>query len=79
MASAVDGRVIQVTAPAQPQERVGFLARLEDLDVTAGTGGRQGRYQRAHRLGGDEPGGQGEGLRGGARQSVGGDQHAADQ
>ncbi|SEA41352.1 flagellar P-ring protein precursor FlgI [Variovorax sp. YR216] len=33
-AEAVDGRVIRVQAPESPQERVGFLARLEGLEVT---------------------------------------------
>lgn len=32
-AQALDARVIQVSAPARPEERVGFLARIEDLDV----------------------------------------------
>ena len=32
-AQALDARVIQVNAPAQPEERVGFLARIEDIDV----------------------------------------------
>ncbi|WP_414649114.1 flagellar basal body P-ring protein FlgI [Collimonas sp.] len=33
-ASALDARVIQVRAPAQPEARVGFLARMENLEVT---------------------------------------------
>ena len=33
-ADALDARVIRVRAPASPQERVGFLARLEGLEVT---------------------------------------------
>ena len=33
IASAIDARMIKVTAPAQPEERVGFLARIENLDV----------------------------------------------
>ncbi|MBG6077851.1 flagellar basal body P-ring protein FlgI [Polaromonas sp. CG_9.11] len=33
-AAALDARVIQVTAPARPEERVGFLARLQNLDVS---------------------------------------------
>lgn len=33
-ASALDGRVIQVRAPLQPEARVGFLARMENLEVT---------------------------------------------
>ncbi|MGO4394106.1 flagellar basal body P-ring protein FlgI [Variovorax sp. M-6] len=33
-AEAVDARVIRVRAPASAQERVGFLARLEGLEVT---------------------------------------------
>jgi flagellar P-ring protein precursor FlgI len=33
-ADALDARVIQVRAPQSPQERVGFLARLESLEVT---------------------------------------------
>ena len=32
-ASALDARVIQVNAPARPEERVGFLARMENIDV----------------------------------------------
>lgn len=32
-ASALDARVIQVIAPVQPEARVGFLARMENLDV----------------------------------------------
>lgn len=32
-AQALDARVIQVNAPTRPEERVGFLARIEDLDV----------------------------------------------
>jgi flagellar P-ring protein precursor FlgI len=32
-AQALDARVIQVNAPARPEERVGFLARIEELDV----------------------------------------------
>lgn len=33
-ASALDGRVIQVAAPAQAEARVSFLARMENLDIT---------------------------------------------
>ena len=33
-ATALDARVVQVTAPARPEERVGFLARLQNLDVS---------------------------------------------
>lgn len=33
-ATALDARVIQVVAPAQPEAYVGFLARLENIDVT---------------------------------------------
>lgn len=33
-AQALDARVIQVNAPARPEERVGFLARIEDIDVS---------------------------------------------
>ncbi|HTT10217.1 MAG TPA: flagellar basal body P-ring protein FlgI [Burkholderiaceae bacterium] len=33
IATAVDGRVIEVKAPATPNERVRFLAQLENLDV----------------------------------------------
>ncbi|MCC6535468.1 MAG: flagellar basal body P-ring protein FlgI [Burkholderiales bacterium] len=33
-AAAVDGRVVRVRAPADANGRVGFLARLESLDVT---------------------------------------------
>ena len=32
-AHALDARVIQVNAPARPEERVGFLARIENIDV----------------------------------------------
>lgn len=32
-ATAVDARVIRVNAPAQPEARVGFLARIENVDV----------------------------------------------
>ncbi|QOT79693.1 flagellar basal body P-ring protein FlgI [Cupriavidus basilensis] len=34
VASALDGRVVQVRAPAAPSARVGFMARLENIDVT---------------------------------------------
>jgi flagellar P-ring protein precursor FlgI len=34
LAEAVDGRVIRVRAPESAQERVGFLARLEGLEIT---------------------------------------------
>ncbi|SOZ39705.1 flagellar basal body P-ring protein FlgI [Cupriavidus neocaledonicus] len=34
VAAALDGRVVQVRAPASPAARVGFLARIENLDVT---------------------------------------------
>ncbi|SFB22252.1 flagellar P-ring protein precursor FlgI [Collimonas sp. OK607] len=33
-ANALDGRVIQVAAPAQAEARVSFLARMENLDIT---------------------------------------------
>ena len=36
-AAAVDGRTIRVTAPADPGERVGFLARMEGLEVQPGS------------------------------------------
>ncbi len=32
-AQALDARMIQVNAPARPEGRVGFLARIEDIDV----------------------------------------------
>ncbi|MBK5205782.1 MAG: flagellar basal body P-ring protein FlgI [Polaromonas sp.] len=32
-ANALDARVIQVNAPARPEGRVGFLARLENIDI----------------------------------------------
>ena len=35
-AEPLDSRTIQVRAPEAPQERVGFLARLENLDVVPG-------------------------------------------
>ncbi|SPD66669.1 flagellar basal body P-ring protein (plasmid) [Cupriavidus taiwanensis] len=34
VAAALDGRVVQVRAPVSPAARVGFLARIENLDVT---------------------------------------------
>lgn len=37
-ALALDGRVIQVKPPANPDERVGYLARLENIDVTPSLG-----------------------------------------
>ena len=43
----------------------------------AAAAGGQGRDQRPHRLGGDEPGGDARRLRGGARQPLGHDQHHA--
>ncbi|HNQ03482.1 MAG TPA: flagellar basal body P-ring protein FlgI [Thiobacillaceae bacterium] len=36
-AIALDGRVIQVRAPADPGQRVAFLAQLENLDLEPGT------------------------------------------
>jgi flagellar P-ring protein precursor FlgI len=33
-ATALDARVIQVAAPAKPDERVGFLARIQNLEIT---------------------------------------------
>jgi len=35
-ANALDARVIQVNAPARPEDRVGFLARIENIDVDPG-------------------------------------------
>lgn len=32
-ATALDARVIQVAGPTRPEERVGFLARIENIDV----------------------------------------------
>ena len=32
-ATALDARVIQITAPIKPQERVGFLARIQNIEV----------------------------------------------
>jgi flagellar P-ring protein precursor FlgI len=32
-ANALDARMIQINAPARPEERVGFLARIENIDV----------------------------------------------
>jgi flagellar P-ring protein precursor FlgI len=32
-ASALDARMIQVRAPERPEERVGFLARMQNLDI----------------------------------------------
>ncbi|WP_305882075.1 flagellar basal body P-ring protein FlgI [Cupriavidus sp. WGtm5] len=34
VAAALDGRVVQVRAPASPAARVSFLARIENIDVT---------------------------------------------
>lgn len=36
VAAALDGRVIQVRAPLDPNQRVAFLARLENVNVTPG-------------------------------------------
>ncbi|MFO1413559.1 MAG: flagellar basal body P-ring protein FlgI [Burkholderiales bacterium] len=36
VASALDGRVIRVAAPVEPDARVRFLAKLENLDIEAG-------------------------------------------
>ena len=36
VASAVDGRTVQVAAPAEPDRRVEFLARIETIDVRPG-------------------------------------------
>jgi len=33
-AAAMDGRVVQVRTPQTPQARVGFIARIENIDVT---------------------------------------------
>src|SRR5687768_3480739 len=35
-AIAIDGRTVQVSAPEDPAQRVAFLARVENLDVTPG-------------------------------------------
>jgi flagellar P-ring protein precursor FlgI len=35
-ASALDGRVVQVAAPSEPDRRIEFLARVESLDVRPG-------------------------------------------
>jgi flagellar P-ring protein precursor FlgI len=35
-ANALDGRVVRVKAPFDPNERIGFLARLEELNVDTG-------------------------------------------
>ena len=37
-ATALDGRTVQVAAPAEPDQRVRFLARVESLDVRPGAG-----------------------------------------
>ncbi|MBB4843599.1 flagellar P-ring protein precursor FlgI [Paucibacter oligotrophus] len=37
LAQAVDGRVVRVRAPSNPDERVGFLADLENLTLELGT------------------------------------------
>jgi flagellar P-ring protein precursor FlgI len=36
-ATALDGRVLRVKAPREPNARIGFLADLEGLDITRGT------------------------------------------
>lgn len=33
-ATAIDARVIQVTAPARPEERVGFMARMQNIEIS---------------------------------------------
>ena len=38
-AGALDGRTIQVNAPPRPEERVGFLARLQALDIAPAQAG----------------------------------------
>ncbi len=38
MASAVDGRVVRVRAPTEPDKRVEFLARLENLEINLAKG-----------------------------------------
>ena len=35
-ATAVDGRVVRVVAPADPSQRIAFMSRLENLQVTSG-------------------------------------------
>lgn len=37
-ATALNGRTVQVAAPADPDQRVRFLARMESLDVSPGAG-----------------------------------------
>jgi flagellar P-ring protein precursor FlgI len=37
-ASALDARVIQVNAPVRPEDRVGFLARMQNIDVAPSQG-----------------------------------------
>jgi len=37
-ATALDARVIQVNAPAKPEDRVGFLARIENIEVAPAQG-----------------------------------------
>jgi flagellar P-ring protein precursor FlgI len=37
-ATALDGRTVQVAAPAEPDQRVRFLAQVESLDVRPGAG-----------------------------------------
>jgi flagellar P-ring protein precursor FlgI len=37
-ATALDGRTVQVAAPAEPDQRVRFLAQMEGLDVKPGAG-----------------------------------------
>ncbi len=76
-ADAIDGRVIRVRMPDSADARVSLHGRDPEPRRQALDAGRQGGDQRPHRLGGDEPGGDAGGLRGGARQPLGDDQHHA--
>jgi flagellar P-ring protein precursor FlgI len=37
VATALDGRLIQVKAPTEPGQRIAFLSRLENLNLNPGT------------------------------------------
>ena len=75
-ALALDGRTIQVRAPADPTQRVVVHGAAREPRRAAVAGRGQGDHQRAHRLDRDEPDGHAAELRGRARQPVGRHQHA---
>ncbi len=69
VASAMDGRVIQIRAPEDTNQRVTFFEQAGNAGCHPGRCCRPRDHQRAHRFGGDEPGGDGGPMRNFARQS----------